>query len=207
MSADYCLTPLNEALQHSAVFLQVLNGFSVSVNYLQRDYDFYFQAYSTSLTDADVVHVPFPLSFDQKEDEIISNEGKNFECFFLIKRFFYFSYLGPLRTHPIVKKLTHLLHLQHCCGYVTLIRISSPAVVGSVSGGSSNLFESSHGAFGSSASRDPRKLPSSRCVDEIQRYDDFTLYDCVFGIPLFDRNLNKIICDQIKSHNLLNGAW
>jgi hypothetical protein len=36
-----------------------------------------------------------------------------------------------------------------------------------------------------------------------ESFEDYVLYDCVFGIPLFDDNLNKIICTRILQRQLL----
>lgn len=35
------------------------------------------------------------------------------------------------------------------------------------------------------------------------RFDDWTILDCYFGIPLFDAGVNQIICDRMLS----NGLW
>lgn len=41
----------------------------------------------------------------------------------------------------------------------------------------------------------------SQYVDD---YGNWTLLDCFYGLPLFDLQLNKDICQRILSHNLCN---
>ena len=49
-----------------------------------------------------------------------------------------------------------------------------------------------------------RKCTSNRThLAKGESFDDYVLYDCVFGIPLFDDNLNKIICTRILQRQLL----
>lgn len=50
-----------------------------------------------------------------------------------------------------------------------------------------------------------RKVCSTRTLlSENEKFSDYVLLDCVFGIPLFDERLNKIICQRIFQNNLLN---
>uniref|UniRef100_A0A914GW42 Protein FAM91A1 n=1 Tax=Globodera rostochiensis TaxID=31243 RepID=A0A914GW42_GLORO len=50
----------------------------------------------------------------------------------------------------------------------------------------------------SSLSKDPKKICSTRThLAKGESMDDYVLFDCVFGIPLFDEALNKTICQRI----------
>uniref|UniRef100_A0A183CMN2 General transcription factor IIH subunit 4 n=1 Tax=Globodera pallida TaxID=36090 RepID=A0A183CMN2_GLOPA len=50
----------------------------------------------------------------------------------------------------------------------------------------------------SSLSKDPKKICSTRThLSKGESMDDYVLFDCVFGIPLFDEALNKTICQRI----------
>jgi hypothetical protein len=36
-----------------------------------------------------------------------------------------------------------------------------------------------------------------------EKFEDFVVFDCVFGVPLFDETLNERICERIISNGLL----
>jgi len=39
--------------------------------------------------------------------------------------------------------------------------------------------------------------------DDMVKFDDWTILDCYFGIPLFDAAINQIVCEKM----LTNGLW
>jgi hypothetical protein len=45
---------------------------------------------------------------------------------------------------------------------------------------------------------------SDQLGDDCQQLNKWTLFDCHFGIPLFDRTLNKNVCNRILSNNLFD---
>lgn len=50
-----------------------------------------------------------------------------------------------------------------------------------------------------------RKIASLRVyLRDDETYADYTLFDCVFGVPLFHEHLNKVICQRIKESELLD---
>nr|CDQ02909.1 Bm3808, isoform a [Brugia malayi] len=50
-----------------------------------------------------------------------------------------------------------------------------------------------------------RKIASLRVhLRDDETYADYTLLDCVFGVPLFDEHLNRVICQRIKDCELLD---
>uniref|UniRef100_A0A0M3I5E6 Separase n=1 Tax=Ascaris lumbricoides TaxID=6252 RepID=A0A0M3I5E6_ASCLU len=130
----------------------------------------FLQEYSSVVDDSEVVNVPFPY-----EEEVDDVE----DCF---------------ASHPSVKRLREKLSLDAFCGYIVLLKKRykeskevDPSAQ-STAMGNNNLV-----------SKDPRKVSSRRTSllpDESQ--SDFVILDCVFGIPLFDIDLNKTICRRIK---------
>jgi hypothetical protein len=50
-----------------------------------------------------------------------------------------------------------------------------------------------------------RKVATNNRVqlDRGECFEDFVLFDCVFGIPLFDEALNKSICQRVLAKRLL----
>ncbi|KAL3094868.1 hypothetical protein niasHS_006163 [Heterodera schachtii] len=102
------------------------------------------------------------------------------------------SELASFSRHPIVRKLRELLHLDHLCGYIVLLKLH-------------------HGTTAPSSrlpteTADPlrlRKTCSNRTrLTAGESMDDYVLFDCVFGIPLFDEALNKTICQRIMHKQL-----
>lgn len=128
---------------------------------------------------------------------------------------------GQLRDHPVVRLLCSQLNLTHSCGYVSLIRVNNGtnATVPTASGeGSSNTrlvecYENasgtpmggSEGPFGQrgSSTRDPRKVPS-RAPAHTDSYAAWTVFDCVYGVPLFDRQLSRAVAANIQQFNLFS---
>lgn len=70
----------------------------------------------------------------------------------------------------------------------------------------SDSFDLTGGA-NSSTTKDPRKVPSSKtAVAGEQNLADWMLFDCAFGIPLFDQQLNRAVCAQMRSHQLFDAT-
>lgn len=88
----------------------------------------------------------------------------------------------PFEDHPAIVKLSQTFHLDTTCGFTTLIRHP--------------LFF----YYQRQGSLDENDNAGSNS-DE---YDYWTLLDCHFGIPLFDRALNKSVCNKLLKYNLLD---
>lgn len=84
-------------------------------------------------------------------------------------------------NHPVVQCLSSKMDLQRTCGYITLVDVnfSSKTVTSGLGGDEPN---------------DVSK----------EKFENWTLFDCHFGIPLFDRALNKQVCKKLLSHQLCN---
>lgn len=80
-------------------------------------------------------------------------------------------------NHPLVKVLASHLNLSRNCGYITLVNLHLDAAVDKL-GVASSVYN--------------------------QEFNKWTLFDCHFGIPLFDRALNKQVCNRILSNQLLD---
>uniref|UniRef100_A0A7E4VXX9 General transcription factor 3C polypeptide 1 n=1 Tax=Panagrellus redivivus TaxID=6233 RepID=A0A7E4VXX9_PANRE len=56
-----------------------------------------------------------------------------------------------------------------------------------------------------SVTKDPRRALSRRVrLDEGEEFADYRLLDVVFGLPLFDEHLNKILCAKVVTNELLS---
>ncbi|KRY83778.1 Protein FAM91A1, partial [Trichinella pseudospiralis] len=188
ITINSCLITINEMLQHNAVFVQATN---------------------CSLEDLQILHIPFPECMQKRiVDQDSTTTGEKFNiCRVEIDRDEVVS--GPLEQHPYFWKIVELLDLTVTCGYVTMIRIGCSSKLNCEKFQKAEKVEKKRGymmTFGPSAvnSKDPRKTPSTCNSDTIDQYSCWTLYDCVFGVPLFDKRLNASICEKLLTFELVN---
>uniref|UniRef100_A0A5S6Q9H8 FAM91 N-terminal domain-containing protein n=1 Tax=Trichuris muris TaxID=70415 RepID=A0A5S6Q9H8_TRIMR len=128
-----------------------------------------------------VVHVPFPrVSSDAHDPDRIR---------------------GPLHEHPVVNRVARCLQLENYCGYITLILVGNSSLQSP-----QYSVERSDSIFSktSLSHKDPRKLSPSHSCDVEQEYADWALFDCVFGLPLFNCGLNDQVCERLATFQLLN---
>ena len=60
-------------------------------------------------------------------------------------------------------------------------------------------------SWSNSITKDPRKIVSKKFrLDDGESFNDYRLFDCLFGTPLFDEHLNKQICTKIITADLLS---
>lgn len=95
---------------------------------------------------------------------------------------------NPLLKHPAIQELTAVLDLNKMCGYISLIRLPAE---GSGENDGQNLSPPSMEAPG----------VNPLCDSELAKW---TLFDCHFGIPLFNRVLNREICHRLVSNRLFS---
>uniref|UniRef100_A0A0N5ASQ5 Protein FAM91A1 n=1 Tax=Syphacia muris TaxID=451379 RepID=A0A0N5ASQ5_9BILA len=128
--------------------------------------------YSTVTDDSEIVNIPFPFDVNDGDD-------------------------GSFINHPSIQKLREILSLDILCGYVVLLKTKFAVRP-------KPDEKQLKPMFGSSViSKDPRKISSyRRTIDCQERLSDFLVLDCVFGIPLFDEPLSRIICQRIKKAEL-----
>lgn len=88
----------------------------------------------------------------------------------------------PFEDHPAIVKLSQTFHLETRCGFATLIRHP--------------LFFYFH--------RQGSLDENDNTGSNSDEYDYWTLLDCHFGIPLFDRALNKSVCNKLLKHHLFD---
>ncbi|KRY12961.1 Protein FAM91A1 [Trichinella patagoniensis] len=181
ITINSCLFTINEMLQHNAVFVQATN---------------------CSLEDLQILHIPFPESVQKRTVDEESTTTTTTT-----------TTTGSLEQHPYFWKIVELLDLTATCGYVTMIRIGcssklhcgkSPKEAEGEDGKKRGLMMT----FGPSAmnSKDPRKTPSTCNSDTVDHYCCWTLYDCIFGVPLFDKRLNESICEKLLTFQLVNST-
>jgi len=58
------------------------------------------------------------------------------------------------------------------------------------------------GAPGASTKELKSNVPNEEKVTEMHCFDDWTLLDCYFGIPLFDSGINQITCERMLRNEL-----
>lgn len=87
--------------------------------------------------------------------------------------------------HPAIIELSKKVDLTKTCGFVTLIR--HPLF----------FYYQRQGLIDDNADEEQEK-------DNEHEY--WTLLDCSFGIPLFDRALNKRVCNRLLKQNLLDSS-
>lgn len=124
----------------------------------------------------DIIYIPLPL--------IKSNSKKIDQQLEDVK-------LNKIREHPAVLRLNQFLNLESCCGFIRLIQ---HVAFNSLE---NNIY------LNNDNSQNTSKDEENNEYCEIDAFfADWTLLDCCFGIPLFDRQLNKIICDNVQKSNL-----
>ena len=127
----------------------------------------------------DIIYIPLPLARSSKviKEEEESNEKEE-------------KLLKMMQNHPAVLRLNKFLNLESSCGFVRLIQHTS-----------FNSLETNIYLKNQNADEQQDKSGKQFCEIDSQ-YADWTLLDCCLGIPLFDRQLNKMICDNILKSNL-----
>uniref|UniRef100_A0A8C4R029 Family with sequence similarity 91 member A1 n=2 Tax=Eptatretus burgeri TaxID=7764 RepID=A0A8C4R029_EPTBU len=181
VSTSNVLMTLNDALTHSAVLVQA-NG---------------------TLIDGDVVYIPFP--FDDTEEHLeFSREN--------------------MASHPAIRALRAHLDLSHACGFVELVsplgraqksrdidRDISSVISGFESpadSGSADSFEMVVPEIESTDRNSPYRA-SDICTPKVPSRDpapvcpeDWVPLEVCFGIPLFDAELNRRVCEKVARHKL-----
>ncbi|VDK68842.1 unnamed protein product [Litomosoides sigmodontis] len=105
---------------------------------------------------------------------------------------------GHFSSHPSVLKLREKLGLNSLCGYLILLCKKTNAELEEQS-------DKNRRSSNAVINKDPRKITSPRVhLRDDETYADYTLLDCVFGLPLFDEHLNRVICQRIKDCELLD---
>ncbi|UYV84995.1 FAM91A1 [Cordylochernes scorpioides] len=112
-----------------------------------------------------------------------------------------------LYMHPTVQALSKLLDLEHSCGFITMMALNTP----------SNENYSSFNTFPMKSVQVPDDKDNSSSNDEDEtkpsevqmkgsnvEFENWTLLDCSFGIPLFDNYQNSEICQRIIGHDLFS---
>lgn len=120
-------------------------------------------------------------------------------------------------NHPIVQRVRQQLNLQNSCGFVTMVNLGlekTPEL--SDQRCRSSTFSSSpiNGIKDSSCAEILREEldsmeatvqdPSNPVVTQSEKWNesDWTILNVDFGIPLFDSQLNREVCDRITSQKL-----
>lgn len=193
VSTSNALNTINEALTHSPLLIQAYPIQPIGGNLINSE---------------EKIFVPLPLIADDqkknnptsqlKEDSQQTESGEQSK-----------GLDDPtidLERQSAVVSLSKCINLKRICGYITLLR-STESV--------KKLIQNNHTMFGSrrrSANPSPDTAPSenifsqqiieSKEGEQDDDLDSLTLFDCHFGVPLFDRFLNKQVRNRISNQNL-----
>lgn len=121
-----------------------------------------------------------------------------------------------LNCHPSVSRLRESLNLDTLCGYIVLLKYrqnENPSNNENIENDQTRNTEytAEQKALDSTVFYPPNinsslvlnvnessKASTYRVeLESHECFDDYILLDCIFGVPLFDESLNKIICQQL----------
>ncbi|KAI6179463.1 Protein FAM91A1 [Aphelenchoides besseyi] len=179
--ADSSLVQLSENLLSSSIFVQ---------------------EYSDIIDGSEMCNIPFPF---QDTDEELKDKRH-------------------LSNHPAVARLRSELNLDLLCGYVTLLKMRKSTNDSSTNESDKELNSDSEQQdatnesdlndnfasgfpvnLSSTVVKDPRKVRSSKVrLEKNESFDDYVVFNCVFGVALFDEWLNQEICRRIVSNDLFS---
>lgn len=125
-----------------------------------------------------------------------------------------------IENHYAIKIISKELDLKHNCGYITMMRISQSPVhkmTANVSIAKKSQEDSSKHLI---KPVNNKNSENKRFSNELAfvfpddngirsetgpfQENDWLLLDCSFGIPLFDGNLNKKVCERLLDEKLCN---
>lgn len=176
ISLNNAVNVINDALTHSPLMIQGYPIQPIGGNLINSD---------------ERVFVPLPLV--SSEERIKETSSTNEQL-----------YPVSLEKDPAVISLSNHLNLKKICGYITLLRSAeSVHKILSQENESSNSFANRRRStnFGDEESSNVDENSSRLSETEMEK---FTLFDCHFGVPLFDRFLNKQVINRISSQGLCN---
>lgn len=190
VSSGGALNAINDALTHSPVLVQAYPIQPIGGNLINSE---------------ERVFVPLPLISINCSNEPTVNDSQESRS----------NCSDPstdlnLEQTEAVQKLSQCLNLKKVCGFVTLLR-SSESVKRLVrlteesdclrGRRRESHFHLDSAADDATISNDGKSATKQKS-EPIDSLDSFTLFDCHFGVPLFDRFLNKQVRNRISSQNL-----
>jgi len=186
VSLSNAIQSINEALTHCPVLVQAYPVQPVGGNLINSEEKVFVPLPIISAPESETTQDSKQLADTDQLDPVIS-----------------------LQKVSPVEKLSQTINLRRISGYITLIR-SANAV--------KKLMNESEGPklyCGKRRAEIPVDLPGKQFADGEDKIDhghhdlddsedlnDLTLFDCNFGIPLFDRFLNKQVRNRISQQNL-----
>ncbi|CAD5208897.1 unnamed protein product [Bursaphelenchus xylophilus] len=147
----------------------------------------FIQAYSDKVDDSEVVNVPFPFTQEEMEDE------------------------NNLCNHPIISKLKDNVELDIRSGYLVFIRTKESDADTEESEDEKENDNSEmpsptatlRSSFNNTVTKDPKKVVSKkRRLGKNEKFEDYVLFDCIFGVPLFDERLNSEVNRRLIENDL-----
>ena len=198
------LSMLLDALQHSPVLVQAYtaetnnNGTTTSIKNVPFEHAHGVEDIRGGPMDEKTnfltTTLPFPMNVNPK-----SNQGDN----------------DYATRYPCLEKLTSAIDIKHACGYISLINLTSlenfqdktnevgkeQPENGKINKENAELLEEElNSCLEASQINQERNKNKSK---EETITNSWVLLDVNFGIPLFNPELNKRICERIVSHGLL----
>lgn len=199
VTLNSALNTINEALTHSPLLVQAYPIQPLGGNLINSE---------------EKVFVPLPLVSepDETTTELIEQNEANKES---IDE----NAISGLERVPAVIKLSHCLNLRKICGYITLLRSTESVKKLIKDNEASNYYGHrrkseattsktelvSEDEDNSESKQLEKKVEGVENISEESKkenLEEFTLFDCHFGVPLFDRFLNKQVRNRISNQNL-----
>lgn len=185
---------------------QFLNQETILINHWNRDptcvgVNSALSAINEALTHSPVLIQAYPIQ--PIGGNFINGEEKAFVPFPLISESNDTSsleYDENLERIPAIQKLNESIGLSKMCGYITLLKSGESIKKLLIENENSCPFTRARRQ--SSGSRNV--VPEDRDIESPSLPDNYIIFDCNFGIPLFDRFLNKQVRDRVSKKCLCN---
>lgn len=187
ISSKNALNVINEALTHSPLLVQAYPVMPSGGNLINGE---------------EKVFVPLPLASRSQEDQIIDGASEEEHASLETQ-----APDEDLENDPAVMKLAKCIDLTKVCGYITLLRSTESAKKLMQQNEALNCYGSWAARSQLDTSEPPadaarEEQPADSVDQESKSKEQFVLFDCHFGVPLFDRYLNKQVRTRISRQDL-----
>lgn len=196
-STTNALNAINDALTHSPLLVQAYPIQPMGSNLINSE---------------EKVFVPLPLEDDNvvEKESLPKDQNEEDKDIDRLDREVQDRDVNDIdiEKDPAILGLSKHLNLKRVCGFITLLR--SPESVSKLVEEAENLNMFGSRRRSESTSPRPSESPTSETCNNkpdeadktIKDQEHYTLFDCHFGIPLFDRFLNKRVRNRISGQSL-----
>lgn len=188
VSLNNALNAINDALTHSPVLVQAYPMQPIGGNLINSE---------------EKVFVPLPLHSENEGDNLAKSDAEA-----SLESSSQQDLNNDLEKVPAVVKLSECINLRKICGYITLMRSPESMKKFAQNNETPNFYHGRRKSIppeiepGIDNEQDNLKGDTSEQSPQQELPEEYTLFDCHFGVPLFDRFLNKEVRNRISSQNL-----